>query len=116
MLKKITPMFVTIVFVYSIITSMIFIMRAEAHYNIKYKTNVVEKCYLIGYPSRKLCRTNKYTVTTFHTSQNDHIFVLNEDNMLIPKHKKGHDNHSQNYVPRRTSKVKNVYKNCGECN
>ena len=116
MLKKITPVFVTIVFVCSIIASMIFIMQVEAHYNIKYKTNVVEKCYLIGYPSRTLCRTKKYTVTTFSTFDSDHVFALNEDNVPIQKHKEGRANHSQTFVPRRTTKTKNVYSNCGECN
>ena len=116
MLKKITPIFVTIVFVCSIIAAAIFITRVEAHFNIKYKTNVVEKCYLIGYPSRTLCRTNKYTVTTVSTFDSDHIFALNEDNVPIHKHKEGKANHSQTFVGKRKSKTKNVYSNCGECN
>ena len=91
-------------------------MDVEAHYNIKYKTNVVEKCYLIGYPSRTLCRTSTYTVTSYVTSDSDHVLALNENNVPIHKHKQGRENHSQTYVPRRTSRAKNVYRNCGECN
>ena len=55
-------------------------------------------------------------MTTFDTYASDHIFVLNEDNVPVHKHKEGRANHSQTFVPKRTNKTKNVYDNCGECN
>lgn len=99
-----------------LITSLTFVKYAEAHYNIKRKTNITERCYLIGYPSRTLCRTLKFTKTTYQVSGEDHVLILNDNNELVPKHKQGHDNHHQQYIPKRKSTIRLVYSNCGECN
>lgn len=109
-------LFLTIVLTAIIITSLTSVKYAEAHYNIKWKTNIVEKCYLVGYPSRTLCRTLKYTVTTYHISGEDHILILNANNQVVRTHKQGHENHEQQYIPKRKSKTRLVYNNCGECN
>ncbi len=75
--------------------------------------------YLVGLPSRTLCRTLKYKVTSLYWSPNDHTLKPDPDNedRQIVVHKKGHEKHKQiTKGPYRLTRYRNVYTDCGECN
>ena len=101
----------------AMILSLVYVQGAISHYNEKEVLDVIETCYLIGYPSRTKCGQKSFTETNYTWSGNDHFLVLGPGNTLIPVHYPGHAGHAHVDKPkRRVRRTRLVYDNCGECN
>ena len=101
----------------AMILSLVYVQGAISHYNKKEVLDVVETCWLFGYPSRTKCDVKSFTETNITWSGNDHFLVLGPGNIVIPVHYPGHANHPHKTPPkRRVSRTRLVYDNCGECN
>ena len=101
----------------AMILSLVYVQGAISHYNVKTVYDVIETCYLIGYPSRTECDEKSFTETNYHLSGEDHFLILGPGNTLIPVHFPGHAGHDQDDKPKkRVRRTRLVYDNCGECN
>ena len=101
----------------AMILSLVYVQGAISHYNVKTVFDVIETCYLIGYPSRTKCRELSFTETNYIWSGDDHMLILNANNELETVHRPGRAGHDQENKPKkRVRRTRLVYNNCGECN
>ena len=107
----------TFVLLCAMILSLVYVQGAISHYNVKEVFDVIETCYLIGYPSRIECDENYFTETVYTTSGDDHMAILNANNEIEIVHRPGRAGHAQVDKPKkRVRRTRLVYNNCGECN
>ena len=105
----------SVIFLCAIVLSLIYVRSSLAHYNTKRVTEIVETCYLIGYPRTK-CGEKKFKETEFTVSGADHLLVLDDNNEVRLAHKPGRANHAQRELPgKRKSRTKSVYSGCADC-
>ena len=105
------------VMVCAMVLSLVYVQGAISHYNVKTVFDVIETCYLVGYPSRTECDEQSFTEINHIFSGEDHFLALGPNNTLIPVHYAGHANHDHEDKPKkRIRRTRLVYDNCGECN
>lgn len=92
------------------------VLQANAHWEVRKITRVLEACWKFGYSSegRTFCKYSRYFRFEFETTKKHHMFGLNPaNNKVILIHKPGEANH-----PRITRGVFREYRvrTVGDCN